>query len=83
MSHFFEHKHEHKHKHDIEWLDFVTTFSRTQTWYRMTWSCDDILTNLNIKLMNAVISYLMIIKARLMNIVILDFDQNSTKSEDH
>jgi hypothetical protein len=49
----------------------------------MTWSCDDILTNLNIELMNAVISYLMIIEARLMNAVILDFDQNSTESEDH
>jgi hypothetical protein len=49
----------------------------------MTWSCDDILTNLNIELMNAVISYLMIIEARLMNAVILDFDQNSTESKDH
>jgi hypothetical protein len=26
---------------------FSWTFSRTQTWYRMTWSCDDILTNTN------------------------------------
>jgi hypothetical protein len=67
MSYLFEHEHE--HEHDTEWLDFVTTFSRTRTWYQITWFCDDILTNLNIELMNAVISYFMIIEARLMNAV--------------
>jgi hypothetical protein len=81
MSHSSEYEHE--HKHNTEWLNFVMTFSRTRTWYRMTWSCDDILTNLNIELMNAVNSYLMIIEARLMNVVILDFNQNSTEWEDH
>jgi hypothetical protein len=49
----------------------------------MAWPCGDILTNTNIGLMNAAISYLMTTEAKLMNAAILDFGQNPTESEDH